>query len=146
METRYQVQTLADIARFVADKQASETEYLFAIVRSVDAQHIGNIKLGPIKPRHRLADVSLFVGDRNSWGQGYAAEAIKRISMFAFDDQGLNKASAGIYAPNVGSVRAFLNAGWRQEAVLRNHYIHGDGPMDIVLMGLCADEMAGGSI
>ena len=64
--------------------------------------------------------------------------------MFVFDDLGLNKASAGIYGSNVGSVRAFLNAGWRQEAVLRDHYIHDGGPMDIVLMGLCADEWAVG--
>jgi len=36
LETHFQVLTLADIARFVADKQASESEYLFAIVRNVD--------------------------------------------------------------------------------------------------------------
>ena len=48
-----------------------------------------------------------------------------------------------IYADNIGSVQAFVRAGWRQEAILRRHYMHDDGPMDIVLMGLCADEANG---
>ena len=140
LESRYQTQTLADIARFVAEKRDSDSEYLFAMVRNADDKHFGNIKIGPIRPRHRLADVSLFIGNRDYWGKGFASEAIKRITSFAFDELCLNKVSASIYADNVGSVQAFIKAGWQREAVLRRHYIHHDGPMDIVLMGLCAGE------
>ena len=141
LESRYQVQTLSKITRFVAEKRASQSEYLFAMVRNADSRHFGNIKIGPIRDRHRIADVSLFIGDRECWGKGYASEAIRRITVFAFAELRLNKVSASIYGDNVGSVRAFRSAGWRQEAVLRNHYIHDGAPMDIVLMGLCADEM-----
>ena len=143
LETRYQMQTLSDIARFVAEKRDSNSEYLFAMVRNVDDKHIGNIKIGPIQPWHRLADVSLFIGNRECWGKGFASEAIKRITAFAFSELRLNKVSASIYAKNIGSIQAFIKAGWRREAVLRRHYIHDDGPMDIVLMGLCADETKG---
>jgi [ribosomal protein S5]-alanine N-acetyltransferase len=143
LESRYRVQTLAEVARFVAAKRDSDSEYLFAMVRNDDAKHFGNIKIGPIRQPHQLADVSLFIGDRDCWGKGYASEAIRRIAAFAFAELHLNKVSASIYADNIGSVQAFVRAGWRQEAILRRHYMHDDGPMDIVLMGLCADEANG---
>ena len=146
LETRYQMQTLTDIAHFVAEKRDSDSEYLFAMVRNADGKHFGNIKIGPIQLRHRLADVSLFIGDRDCWGKGFASEAIKRITAFAFAELRLNKVSASIYVDNIGSIRAFIKAGWQREAILRSHYIHDDGPMDIVLMGLCAGETSGENI
>ncbi len=140
LETRYQTQTLESVANFVHDKIQSPDEYLMAICLNDGDRHIGNIKLGPIRARHALADVSLFIGDRDSWGKGYASQAIACITRFALDELHLNKVSASIYADNKGSVGAFINAGWRQEAVLRKHYVHDDRPMDIILMGLCRDE------
>ena len=140
LETRYNVQTLEEISAFVAKKIQSSDEYLAAICLNDEELHIGNIKLGPVRRRHLLADVSLFIGDRNYWGQGYASEAIACITRFALGDLRLNKVNASIYSQNKGSCKAFVKAGWRQEAVLRNHYIHDDKPMDIVLMGLCRDE------
>ena len=51
----------------------------------------------------------------------------------ALGDLRLNKVNASIYSQNEGSCKAFVKAGWRREAVLRNHYIHDDEPMDIVV-------------
>ncbi len=140
LETRYQAQTMDDIAEFVRQKIASMDEYLTAICLNDGDRHIGNIKLGPVRARHELADVSLFIGDRNCWGMGYASEAIACITRFALMDLNLNKVSASIYGGNQGSYHAFIKAGWRHEAILRKHYVHDDGPMDIILMGLCRDE------
>ncbi|MEY8213728.1 MAG: hypothetical protein RPR97_04495 [Colwellia sp.] len=40
-------------------------------------EHIGNIKIGAIKNNHRVGSVSLFIGDKKSWGQGLASQAIQ---------------------------------------------------------------------
>ena len=136
LETRHHKQTLALIRDFVHAKTDSIDEYLFAISRADVGSHIGNIKIGPINTRHKLAEISLIIGDRSSWGGGFGSRGISGVTRFAFTMLGLNKVAAGLYAPNVGSERAFLKAGWRKEAVLHGHYALDGAPCDLVLMGM----------
>ena len=43
------------------------------------------LKIGPIDKIHMTA-IGIMIGDRNSWGCGYACEAIKALSSYAFQD------------------------------------------------------------
>ena len=92
----------------------------FAICLSDTLQHIGNIKLGPINSKHSIAPLSLFIGDRNSWGKGYATTAIKMITHWSFEELKLFKLYAYIYKDNIASIRAFQKAGYRQEALYKD--------------------------
>src|SRR5690349_16374628 len=76
LETRHSRQDEANVTRFVERVRDSEDEFLFGIFLRDSGRHIGNIKVGPIREHHSLADVSLLIGARDCWGQGYAAEAI----------------------------------------------------------------------
>ena len=140
LETRHRPQTLEAVRDFVAAQLASEDRRLCAICLSADERHIGNIKVGPIKPNHALADVSLFIGERDCWGKGYASEAIALISRFAFETMPVVKLSASFYAANQASIGAFLKAGFRQEGVRRKHYLLEGALSDIVELGLCAED------
>jgi [ribosomal protein S5]-alanine N-acetyltransferase len=140
LETRFATQTLETVATYVRSTIANPLEHFFAICLGVERRHVGNIKVGPIKHPHRLADVSLFIGDRDAWGRGVAKVAIGLISRFAIRDLQLSKLSAGVYAPNVGSAKAFLSNGYLQEAVRRKHLLLDDQPIDLLEFGLCADE------
>jgi RimJ/RimL family protein N-acetyltransferase len=46
-----------------------------------------------------------------------------------------------MYAGNVGSIRAYLRAGFAQEGVRRKHYILAGEPTDVIELGLCADDL-----
>lgn len=140
LETRFAEQTMESILEFVAEKSVSETEFLFGIFAS--GQHIGNIKIGPINPRHRVADVSYFIGERSAWGKGFATEAIGRVSRYGFEDLGLNKLSAGCYAPNIGSARALEKVGYKLEGVRRSHYFLNGAPVDLLDYGLLRTDLA----
>ena len=78
LETRHTEQSMASVGDFVRAMISSSDQHLFAIC--VDGKHVGNIKVGPIKHPHQLADVSLFIGDRTAWGKGVASAAIKLIT------------------------------------------------------------------
>lgn len=135
LETRHQVQTLESVRSFVAAVNARDNEHLFGIFRR-DQLHIGNIKVGPIHPFHRVGDVSLFIGQRDCWGRGYATEAIVALSDLAFRQLGAEKLSASMYAENRASTRAFEKAGYVHEGVRRDHYVLNGVRSDVVLMGL----------
>jgi RimJ/RimL family protein N-acetyltransferase len=81
------------------------------------------------------------IGDRAAWGHGYASEAIKAVTIFGFTSLGLVKITAGCYADNAGSVRAFCKAGFAVEARLARHRSSGNGRDDEILMCRFADDL-----
>ena len=70
----------------------------------------------------RIKPDDLLVGDKNQWGKGYATEAIKSITNFAFDKLGLHKLTAGCYADNIGSIKSFKKVGFFNEGNWKDHY------------------------
>lgn len=136
LETRFQPQTMEALQAYWQDHRDDPTSPWFAICLQVDGRHIGNIKLGPIQWLHRRADLSLFIGDRSCWGQGYASEAIAAVRDWAFDELDLQKLNAGIYGGNLGSRRAFEKCGFSLEGTLRAEVVSRGGRLDVWRMGL----------
>lgn len=143
LETRHRKQDMEAVVEFVRRVNMRPDEHLFAICLKASGKHVGNIKVGPVKPNHSLADVSLFIGDRDCWGKGYATEAIRAISRHAIKDLRIVKLNATAYTLNQGSISAFLKAGYRNEGTRRKHYMLNGEPADLTELGMCADEFEG---
>ena len=88
-----------------------------------DGRHIGKIKIGPVEIRHARSEIGYLIGDRTAWGKGYAAEAIREICRFGFNNLGLIKISAGIYKDNIKSAKTLLKAGFILEATISSNVI-----------------------
>ena len=123
LETRHSAHTVASCKQFIGDMNRSETDHLFGIFLQEADRHIGNIKVGFINPRYRTAQVSLFIGDKEAWGNGFATEAIRAITQFSFDELGLERLEAGLYEENLGSLRAFMKVGYIVEGFFRKQVI-----------------------
>ena len=139
LETRLSAQDTGTVCDFVERVAARDDEFLFGIFLH-DGRHIGNIKVGPIRSHHAVADVSLLIGARDCWGKGYACEAIEAVSRHAFESLGVRKLSASMYAPNEGSRRAFLKAGYAEEGRRRRHYMLDGEPCDLIELGLLPED------
>jgi len=140
LEVRLQPQSLESVYAYVASLLGKNFEPFFAICTIDGDEHIGNIKVGPINEFHRSADVSLVIGEKNWWGKGIASEAIGLITAHAFRDLGLNKLKAGCYSDNEGSARAFERNGWRREGLLRSQVLRDGNALDVILLGITADD------
>jgi [ribosomal protein S5]-alanine N-acetyltransferase len=135
LESRFATHNRASIEAYVADRLAGEDLLLGIHSRALD-RHVGNIKLGPIDRHHGLGEIGIMIGDREAWGKGMATAAIRRISGIAFEELGLRKLSAGCYASNIGSRKAFESAGFLVEAIRPAHALVDGRPEDTVLLGL----------
>ena len=141
-ETRKQ--TKEQIIDYVLQRPAWE---LWAICRA--GTHIGNIRLWrPYPERHPLGEISLFIGERDCWGRGFATEAIARICWWGFDMDDKNappsifrKIGASMYAGHTASMRAFQKAGFRLEGIRRKHRMFEGKMTDLYEMGICDDEV-----
>ncbi len=117
LEVRFSPQTLEGVRAYVTEMAGSEDYAFMAIVLNDGDRHIGNIKIGPMNRAHRFADIGIVIGEKDCWGKGYATEAIALATRYAFETLDLHRLEAGAYAPNMGSAKAFLKAGWKEEGL-----------------------------
>jgi [ribosomal protein S5]-alanine N-acetyltransferase len=111
-----------------------------AIILNDEDRHIGNIKIGPINQIHRFADIGLLIGERDCWGKGYATEALRLVTNYAFKTLNLHKLTAGCYDGNKGSEKAFIKAGFVVEGIRKKHcYCYGVY-VGSIIFGLLNDE------
>ena len=139
LESRFQYHTLDSVKAFVAEMSAGAGNMLFGIFLRETAEHIGNIKIGNINSLHRRADIGLIIGKRELWGQGFAAEAIGLATKYAFEELNLYKLTAGMYAENQGSFKAFLKNGWQQCGTLKQHAFSHGRYVDELMVEICRE-------
>jgi [ribosomal protein S5]-alanine N-acetyltransferase len=132
--------TASDSKTYLNAGRASRSYFLYAICLSESGRHIGNLKIGPIDWRHRIADLVTVIGDKACWGRGLASEAIALGSRVAFEFYGLRKLHGAILAGNTGSIKAYLRGGWDIEGRLRAHRLVEGSAMDLVLVSCLAPE------
>ena len=108
----------------------------------VDGAHIGNLRLSNIDMYHRRAYVALIIGSKDHRGRGVGTKAINLVAHYGFEELGLHKLCAGVYASNVASIRAFEKAGFVTEAVLKDHHFCEGRFVDGLLMARLAPEGA----
>jgi ribosomal-protein-alanine N-acetyltransferase len=133
-ESRFATHTVESIRSSIESTQAASDSVFLAIITRADGRHIGNIKLGPINSCHLCADIGIIIGEKDCWGHGYATEAIERIARHAFDDLRLHKLTAGCYACNQGSRRAFEKAGFTLDGYRRGDCYCEGAWMDTLLL------------
>jgi ribosomal-protein-alanine N-acetyltransferase len=136
LESRFFPHSVEGLADFVVRLSKDRDNLFLAIVLKENDRHIGNIKLGPINWTHRFGDVGLLIGERDTWGRGYAAEAIRLVTEHAFNVLNLHRLTAGCYANNMGSARAFIKAGWHEEGRRRSHFFSDGAYVDAILLGV----------
>ena len=136
LETRYVPQSLESLRDYWSKHRDDPNSPWFAICLRSTKAHIGNIKLGPIEWIHRRSYVSLFIGDRSCWGNGYATESITAIRDWAFLELDLQKLNACIDSSNLASRRAFEKSGFVLEGTLLSDIINYGERHDVWRMGL----------
>lgn len=135
LESRFAVQT-GDGTRAFVTAMRERADTLFLGIRDERlGRHVGNIKLGPINLEHGLGEIGLMIGDRAAWGHGAGSAAIAAVADIARQQLGLRKLTAGCYAGNAGSRRAFEKAGFDVEGVRPRHFMLDGRPEDLVLLG-----------
>ena len=135
LESRFAHQTEAGTRAFVRTMLERPDTLFLGIRDDRTGLHVGNIKLGPIDRNHGLGEIGLMIGRREAWGRGIGAAAIAAVADIAKHQLGLRKVTAGCYAENVGSRKAFEKAGFGVEGTRPAHFILDGRPEDLVLLG-----------
>ncbi|HEV8438643.1 MAG TPA: GNAT family protein [Methylomirabilota bacterium] len=94
---------------------------LWAITVKENDRLIGNTAVERISWRNRRGESGIVIGEKDAWGKGYATEAMRLRTRYAFNELGLNKVVTWVILPNDASRRALERVGYRQCGLMRRH-------------------------
>ena len=118
----------------------SENDVVFAIVDKESDKLMGIIGLYGISWIPRLAELRIVIGEKDYWGKGYGTEAIKLVVEYAFDKLNLNNVYLGANAEHKRAIKAYKNAGFVEEGILRKVQYRNSKYYDAVRMSILREE------
>ncbi|MDX1932038.1 MAG: GNAT family protein [Capsulimonadales bacterium] len=90
-------------------------------VIAVGDRPIGTSGIHRIDWRNRRGLTGSLIGEKDEWRKGYATEAHRLRTRYAFEELNLEKLESAAIAGNAGSIRALEKAGYRQCGLARRH-------------------------
>lgn len=100
---------------------------------------IGNISVVNIIDEIGSMELGWVIG-RRFWGNGYTAEAAKRLIGFLFDEVGANRICAGHDSNNPNSGRVMQKVGMKYEGTLRQSGKNNQGIVDMAVYSILRSD------
>jgi RimJ/RimL family protein N-acetyltransferase len=101
-------------------------------------RHIGFIGLHEINWRNRWATGGLVLGERAAWGRGYATDAVRVRTKFAFGELNLHRIEG--HTMNPAMKRVYEKCGYRHEGVARRKFWRDGRWHDAELFGILEED------
>jgi [ribosomal protein S5]-alanine N-acetyltransferase len=105
-------------------------------IRDSDGRLIGAVGFSEFQlgTSHR-AQIGYWLA-RPYWGRGVMTAVVRRACKIAFDEFGLTKLTAHVFAGHAASARVLEKCGFQQEGYLRKHYLKDGQFLDALVFGL----------
>ena len=113
---------------------------VFLVLDWATGRPLGYAGLYDIHPTARKAEFRSLVGAKEFWNKGYGTEVTELLTFYGFDRLNLNKVWLGVIEENVGAVRAYRKAGFRDEGRLRQELYRNSRYYDALRMSILREE------
>lgn len=116
-----------------AQQDIYEAKQLRLIVcEKESSDSVGMVDLFNFEPKHRRVGTGILIAPE-FWNKGYAYEAIKLISNFAFQNLDVHQIYANIGAYNSASIKLFEKNGFQQSGIKKD-WIYSNGQFENELL------------
>lgn len=126
-------QTHIGVTNFVQANLESADSVLWGVWEDGKSDHSGTVRLHSIERFHWTACIGICIFDRAGWGKGLGARSIRAVADWAHSSLGVRWVEAGVYADNVASQKAFLNAGFVWVSDINGKYLLDGHPSEVRL-------------
>lgn len=125
------------------DEMRADRAQVIWCIETEEGQPIGNLGLHAIDEAQGRAMLGIAIGERDFWGRGYGAEAIRRVLRYAFAELGLRRVGLQVDEDNLRGIRCYEKGGFVREGLLRAHRLRRGQPVNAVAMAVLREEWEG---
>ncbi|HVB21076.1 MAG TPA: GNAT family protein [Ktedonobacteraceae bacterium] len=125
------------------ERDSKETSYRwfgFTIYERASMRAIGFAEFRQIHWPAGTATYGIVIGEKECWNKGYGTETTKLMLDYGFTVLGLHNIMLTTYSYNLGAIRAYTKAGFREIGRRREAHIWGGRRYDEVSMDCLATE------
>jgi RimJ/RimL family protein N-acetyltransferase len=100
------------LAEYLRELRHPSSERERFAIETLDGKHIGNCTYYGINRAKGEAEVGIIIGDRDYWGKGYGASAMKALVSHIFQNTNLNRLYLKTLASNIRAQKCFAKCGF----------------------------------
>ncbi len=126
--------------KWLEESEEAKDSFTFAIRPVGKGTLIGYLVLDGILWNQQSGWISIGLGDRDEWGQGYGFEAMQLGLKFAFHELNLHRVQLTVFSYNERAISLYRKLGFTQEGVFREHLQRDGQRFDMILYGLLRRE------
>jgi RimJ/RimL family protein N-acetyltransferase len=135
-------QSLAHTVKRLEEREKNRYEaVLFGIETRDDATLIGLVHLHGAEPETGIAQIDLYIGEKDYWGRGYATDAMRTMCRFGFEQMRLHKIELTVVTENHAAHHVYRKLGFVDEGRLRQVFRRDGRWYDMYRMGLLEGEL-----
>ena len=101
---------------------------------------IGTCKFFNIDWRNRSGELSIMIGEKEFWDQGFGTEAMRLLLKHGFHSLNLHRICLQVFANNKRAIHVYEKVGFKQEGVFRQAFYKHGKYIDIQLMSVLKHE------
>ena len=119
---------------------ADKSSYNKAIVDSTNKKLIGYAGISKISETNLSGEYFIFIGDKSYYGNGIGTFTTKEIVKRGFQELGLNRIMLTVSDKNIGAVKAYENANFKTEGIMRQSCYRDGNFHNKIIMSILKDE------
>jgi RimJ/RimL family protein N-acetyltransferase len=130
----------AETEKWYKELLADKDRVWFVIVLKKGDRVIGEAGLLRMFRPCRSTDMTIIIGERDEWGQGYGTEVGHLLLDYAFARLGFHRISIGVVGFNERALRFWKSLGFKKEGVERDAHYYDNEFSDGIMMSILEDE------
>ena len=132
--------TIIEAEKFIKDFLDDYTMLLrWGIVEKSTNKLIGTCGYHAISEKHKRAEIGYEI-DLDSWGKGYATEAVTQLVEYGLTELKLHRIGANVFPENKSSRKVLEKIGFKHEGLLRNYLYQGGKSHDANVFSIINDN------
>ncbi|WP_229830474.1 GNAT family N-acetyltransferase [Actinoplanes ianthinogenes] len=135
-------QTPETVEKFLAERgRNAYGDTLFGVESRKDGKLIGLVGLQGAEPETGNAELTIYLGEKEYWGQGYATDAMRTACRYGFDKMRLHRIWLTVVVGNDAAHHVYQKVGFVDEGRLRQASRRDGQWRDVHIMGLLEGEL-----
>lgn len=130
------------VEKWLADRPGNTYgNLLLGVEVGSEARLLGLVVLRDAEPETGIAELDIYLGEKEYWGRGYATDALRTVCRYGFDRMRLHKITLTVVTENHAALRVYRKAGFVEEGGLRQSFRRDGRWYDQFTMGLLEGEL-----